>query len=183
MNNDDLSPILMSPNFRAQLQRRMRPGHDAREVLGKTWERTRGKTPQVTNPTAWLLHNAENNAKDDAKAKRRRNHHERNETDSSAYPHNAESARGVQEEFEPIDDRRPDRRLEQRERRRKMRNAVRSAALLKKHRCALWAWLRGNIERCARQFQVRPGTVRVWKHRAIAKLKPVFEHAGLRDEL
>lgn len=72
----------------------------------------------------------------------------------------------------------PSANMERREMRAAVKRVIRDARLSRKHRCALWAWLRDRVADFATNRGVPQVTVRVWAHRALKALRPHLERAG-----
>lgn len=142
----------------------------------------------TTRPEALLRKVTRNCYKDSVKAASRRRHHERRA--AAAVAHQDDDQRpSVMTECTlgsrqtrvscRLDDAGPSRKLERRELRRAILQAVRVAELRKDHRCALWAWVRGELGDFAKRRSMSVSTARVWVHRACQALRPFLLRAGL----
>lgn len=181
---DEVSRILVSDEFQRRLRPRLPRAIAVQQLLGQTWQRARDGMPAEGDRTAWLLRVATNIAKDDAKAETRRERRERqvapgDDFNGTACSHHPSHSRGPQARDEPTHDERPGAALERRELRRAIVSAVRIAPLPRRHRCALWAWLRGHLAEWAAEREIPAATARVWALRAREALRPHLVIAGL----
>lgn len=183
MHDDEISRIVTSDEFHKRCSQRLPHGIDLAEVLGRTWERGRKVPPENGDRVAWLVRIAQNIAKDDAKAERRRKRREqsvacRDHHDKSAYRNNPVDSPRLQAQTGRGRDGCPAAALEHRELRRAIVNAVRKARLPRDHRCALWAWVRGGLAEWAKRHKVSAATTRVWALRAREAIRPWLVRAG-----